>query len=56
MSDELQAIPFYGLGGLQSRGEAVNAAIQANFDQIYKALNELRTSSKPKVGRPKGDK
>jgi hypothetical protein len=48
MSDELKVIPFYGLGGLQSRGEAVNAAIQANFEQIYKALNEIKSASAKK--------
>ncbi len=60
MSEKLELIPFHSLGGLQSRGESVNAAIQENFEQIYKAINDINDRNenveepiKPKLGRPK---
>ena len=49
MADELKVIPFYGLGGMQSRGEAVNAAIEQNFQQLCDAINELSGANKAPV-------
>lgn len=60
MSEKLELIPFHSLGGLQNRGESVNAAIEENFTQIYKAINDINERNqtveetiKPKLGRPK---
>lgn len=55
MSDKLNILEFRDLGGIDPKGETIQA-IYENFETLFNAVNEINEKScSKKAGRPKKD-